>query len=89
MHFVDGIPTKGNPLPPMPMGYDVKRQKTRRLLFKHPLPAKKTRVQQGEMEMEIINNEVNQIESTARLSSSVVLDDHSYYWHKDTPKCLA
>ena len=89
MQFVDGIPTKGNPLPSMHMGYDVKRQKTRRLLFKHPLPAKKTRVEQGEMEMEIINNEVNQTESTARLSSSVVLDDHSYCWQKDTPKCLA
>ena len=89
LHFVDGIPTKANPLPTMHMGYDTKRQKTRRPLFKHPLPAKKTRVEQGEMEIGIINNEVNQIESTTKLSSSVVLDDHSYCWLKDTPKCLA
>ena len=41
------------------------------------------------METEIINNEVNQIESTTKLSSSVVLNDHSYCWEKDTPKSLA
>ena len=36
------------------------------------------------MEIGIINNEVNQIESTTKLSSSIVLDEQ-----KDTPKCLA
>ena len=41
------------------------------------------------MEIGITNNEVNQIESTTKLFSSVVLDDHSYCWQKDTPKCLA
>ena len=41
LHFVDGIPAKANPLPTMHMGYDTKRQKTRRPLFKHPLPAKR------------------------------------------------
>ena len=41
-HFVDGIPTKANPLLTMHMGYDTKRQKTRRPLFKHPLLTKKT-----------------------------------------------
>ena len=40
------------------------------------------------MEIGIINNEVNQIESTTTLSSSVVLNDHSCCWQKDTPKCL-
>ena len=48
----------------MHMDYDTKRQKTRRPLFKHPLPVKKTRVEEGEMEIGIINNEVNQTEST-------------------------
>ena len=89
LHFVDGIPTKANPLSTMHMDYDTKRQKTRRPLFKHPLPVKKTRVEEGEMEIGIINNEVNQIESTTKLSLSVLLDDHSYCCHKDSPKCLA
>ena len=89
LHFVDGMPTKVNLLPTMHMGYDTKRQKTRLPFFEHPLPAKKTRVEQGEMEIGIINNEVNQIEWTTKLSSLVVLDDHSYCWQKDTPKCLA
>ena len=83
------MPTKVNLLPTMHMGYDTKRQKTRLPFFEHPLPAKKTRVEQGEMEIGIINNEVNQIEWTTKLSSLVVLDDHSYCWQKDTPKCLA
>ena len=87
LHFVDEIPIKANPLPTMNMGYDTKGQKFRHPLFKHPLPAKKTQAEEGEMEIEIINNEVNQIELTTKLSSSVVLDDHSYCWQKDTPKC--
>ena len=78
LRFVDGIPTKANPLPTMHMGYDTRRQKTRRPLFKHSLPAKKTRAEEGEMEIGIINNEINQLELTTKLSSSVVLDDHSY-----------
>ena len=41
------------------------------------------------MEIGIINNEINQTESTTKLSSSVVLDDHSYCWLKNNPKCLA
>ena len=40
------------------------------------------------METEIINSEVNQIESTIKLSSSVVLDDHSCCWQKGTPNAL-
>ena len=32
------------------------------------------------MEIGIINNEVNQIESTTKLSLSVILDYHSYCW---------
>ena len=40
------------------------------------------------MEIGIINNEVNQIESTTKLPLSVVLDNHSYCWQKDSPKCL-
>ena len=73
----------------MHMGYDAKRQITRRPLFKHPLTAKKTRPEAGEMEIGIINNEINQTESATKLSSPVVLYDHSYYWQKDTPKCFA
>ena len=46
LQFVDGIPTKANLLPIMHMGLDTKRQKTRHPLFKHPLPAMKTRVQE-------------------------------------------
>ena len=71
----------------MHIGYDKRRQKTRRAIFKHPLAllAKKTRAEEGEMETEIINSEVNQTESTKRLSSSVVLDDHSCCWQKGTP----
>ena len=41
LYFVDGIPTKTNPFLTMHLGYDRKRQKNRRSLFKHPLPAKK------------------------------------------------
>ena len=41
------------------------------------------------MKIGIINNEVNQTETTTKLSSSVVLDDHSYCWQKDTRKSLA
>ena len=44
----------------MHMGYNAKRQKIRRSLLKHPLPAKKTQVEKGEMEIGIIKNEVNQ-----------------------------
>ena len=40
------------------------------------------------MEIGIINSEVNQIESKTKLSLSVVLDDHSCCWQKDTPKRL-
>ena len=73
-------------MPNIHIGYDTRRQKTRRALFKHPLAllSKKTRVEEGEMETEIINSEVNQTESTIRLSSSVVLDDHSCCWQKGT-----
>ena len=84
LHFVDGIPTKANPLPTMHLGYDTKRQKNRRPLFKYPLPTKKTRAEEGEMEIGSINNEVNQIESTTKSYSSAVLDYHSYCWQKDT-----
>ena len=58
LHFVDGIPTKANPLPTMHIGFDTKRQKTRSPLFKQPLPRKKTRAEEGEMEIGIINNVV-------------------------------
>ena len=34
------------------------------------------------MKIGIINNEVNQTETTTKLSSSVVLDDHSYFGRK-------
>ena len=71
------------------MGYDTKSKKKRRPLFKHLLPAKKTRAEEGEMEVGIINNEVNQIESTTKFSLSVVLDDHYYWLQKDTSKCPA
>ena len=73
----------------MHMGYDTKRQKTRRPLFKHPLLVKKTRAEEGEMKIGIINNEVNQIQSTTKLPSSVFLYNHSYCWQKDTPKYRA
>ena len=71
------------------MGYEAKRQNTPSAVFKHALPAKKTQAEEGKMEIGIINNEVNQFESTTKLSSSVVLDDHSYCWLKDIPKRLA
>ena len=67
----------------MHMGYNTKRQKTRRPLFKHSLPAKKTRVEESEMEIGIINNEVNQIEPTTKLFLSLVLDDHSHCCQKE------
>ena len=41
------------------------------------------------MDIGIINNETNQFESTTKLSSSLVLDNHSDCWQKDTPKRLA
>ena len=66
-----------------------KGKKSLRPLFKHPLPAKKTRTEEGEMEIGTINNVVNQNESTTKLSSSLVLDNYSYCWQKDTPKSLA
>ena len=49
-------------IPTMHMNYDTTRNKTRRPLFKHPLPTKKVRVEEGEVKIGIINNEVNQIE---------------------------
>ena len=76
-HILDGIPTKANSLPTVHMGYDTKRQKTWRPLFKHPLPAKKIWVEEGEMEIGIINTEVNHIESELKLSLSVVFDDQA------------
>ena len=72
----------------MDMDYDTKRQKTRRPLLKHPLSAKKTGAEEGEIEIGIINNEVNRNESITKLSSSAILDDHSYCWQKYTPICL-
>ena len=87
--FVDGIPTKVNPLPTMHVGYDTKIQKTRRPLFKHRLLANKIQAEEDEIEIGIINNEINHFESTTKLSSSVVLDNYSCCWLKDTPKCLA
>ena len=51
LHFVDGLPTKVNPLPTMHKGYDTKRKNNRRPLIKHPLPAKKARVEEDEMEI--------------------------------------
>ena len=91
LHFVDGIPTMvGKSTANHAYGLRYKKtQNSTPSLFKHPLTAKKIRVEEGEMEIGIINNEVNQIESTTKLSSSVVLDNHSYCWHKDTQKCLA
>ena len=35
----------------MHKGYDTKRQNNRRPLIKHPLPAKKARVEEDEMEI--------------------------------------
>ena len=40
------------------------------------------------MEIGIINNEVNQIESTTKLPLSIVFDNNSYCWQKGSPKCL-
>ena len=40
LNVENGIPTKANSLPTIYMGFDTKGQKTQRLLFKHPLPAK-------------------------------------------------
>ena len=40
-----------NPLPTMHKCYDTKRQNNRHPLIKHPLPAKKARVEEGEMEI--------------------------------------
>ena len=72
------------------MGYDTKRQKILTpSSFQTPITSKKTQAEEGEMEIGIINNEVNLIESTTKLSLSVVLDGYSYCWQKDTPKCLA
>ena len=51
LHFVDGLPTKVNPLPTMHKGYDTKRQNNR-----CPLPAKKARTEEGEIKIGIINN---------------------------------
>ena len=71
------------------MGYHTKNQKIRRPFCKHPLPARKMQAEEGEMDIGIINNETNQFESTTKLSSSLILDNHSDCWQKDTPKCLA
>ena len=54
--------------------------------FQTPITSKEKTRKKGEMEIGIINNEVNHIESTTKISSTVVLDDHSYSWQKDTPK---
>ena len=56
LHFVDGLPTKVNPLPTMHKGYHTKRENNRRPLIKHPSPAKKARAEEGEMEIAIFNN---------------------------------
>ena len=56
LHFVDALPTKVNPLPAMHKGYDTKSQNNRRPLIKHPLPAKKARAEEGEMEIGISND---------------------------------
>ena len=57
--------------------------------FQTPITSKEKTRKKGEMEIGIINNEVNHIESTTKISSTVVLDDHSYRWQKDNPKYLA
>ena len=40
-HFVDGIPTVGNPDPALQLGYDAMKVTTRREVFRHPLPNKR------------------------------------------------
>ena len=52
LHFVDGIPTKANPLPTIHVGYNTKREKARHSLLKHPLPAKKIRVKKVKSKLE-------------------------------------
>ena len=65
-----------------------KDRKTWHPLFKQPLPAKKTWAEESKLEIWINSNKVNQLESTTKLSSLVVLNDHSYCWQKDNTKFL-
>ena len=37
-HVVDGEPTNANPDPTLHMGYDIPQKKSRRELFRHPVP---------------------------------------------------
>ena len=54
--------------------------------FQTPITSIEKTRKKSEMEIGIINNEVNHTKSTTKISSTVVLDDHSYSRQKDTPK---
>ena len=54
--------------------------------FQTPITSIEKTRKKSEMEIGIINNEVNHTESTTKISSTVVLDYHSYSRQKDTPK---
>ena len=46
IHFVDGIPSTANLTPTLCLGYELEAKKSRRNLFKHPIPLKKQKLDQ-------------------------------------------
>ncbi|XP_065671815.1 uncharacterized protein LOC136089687 [Hydra vulgaris] len=44
IHFVDRIPSTANPTPTLCLGYEIKANKSRRNLLKHPIPLKKQKL---------------------------------------------
>ena len=89
-HFVDGVPTVAHPDPSLHMGYDLPQKKSKRELFRQPMPPKsKPKIvdraceQQPElMDFDIDNSSdcsfLSPSSSFQQAPSCSVLLDHSY-----------
>ena len=86
-HFVDGEPTNAKPDPTLHMGYDLPQKKSRRELFRHPVPPRvknqkpetlNKEQQEQPMEVDMEDSFLSPPPPSSSHHSSSVFFDHSY-----------
>ena len=77
-HFVDGVPTPSHPDPSLNMGCDVPQNKSRRELFRQPMPPKLKPKASVESQPALIDADIDMNLISPSSSHSSVFFDHSY-----------
>ena len=94
-HFVDGIPTVGNPDPALQLGYDAMKVTPRREVFRHPLPNKRRKIFGPLTDVALVCDSTSSAPPPALLhcperstfAYSPASSDHSYCSEPDSKKC--